>query len=700
MKRASALHLAGLVFFASVIFSAGCSSHRAYDRGSSLLQHGHYDSAITHLTEAVDKWPAILGENEDYLATLERAKREGAAWHYDKAGQVVADTHLASAERHLITALEYDPALEGAEQLLADVRRQITAATTTRQTARDLAERGQWDEAVRHMRDAMAQYETMPGGRQEMTRMERSAAEMHLSAARRELDRDNRDEAERLARRSLEYHETTDAQGVLRELATRHRADELVADAERMFASGQYRGAIEDIREARRLHPQRADIDALMKRARVALCERLIHQADAHLAADEPVAAMRALVECDSVLTGFEGVPDRMARIRPVLAERHLRRADAIDPDRRPGAALMEYLAAVGYGANGPGIDQAIQRCCAKICETTGYAIALVAFDAYTGDGSIAARFEAEALQTMLRASPPNVTVIDARGGMASADAVLSGGIIRSTVMQDQSSTLKTTRYQAGTELVPNPYYTDATEDLESAHRDLVRAQKNYSDAVDFFHRNHRDNPGVPPRKSSRVRRYKSHLDTARSTLRSARITLRTTPTHITRPRIVTHSYPVFDITVTAEVEVSVRMLDAATGRVLLAETAGGKARESDRYIEADPYRNVPSDPLSLPDDQTLINRAAYHAMNDLQRSVTRAMKLHGERFAILAREAQSAGDHAGAVEHAVSYLFAYDNAASDSREMLRIASDELAGEADLIPLSELLQAHCGVRAR
>ncbi|MGC9455289.1 MAG: hypothetical protein ACP5HU_10560 [Phycisphaerae bacterium] len=688
------------VLLASVLLAVGCPAGRAYDRGTSLLESGHYDSAVAQLTEAVDKWPGILGENEDYLDTLERAREQGAAWHYQQARKDFSAARLDTAREHLTTALEYWPDLEGGNELLAEVDRRTEAATTMRLTAQALGEQGRWGEAVEQMRNALAQFQTLPGGRDELTSMERSAAEMHLADARRALERDDRETAEREARRALEYHQTSAAQDVLREVADRRKADELVAGAERMFASGQYRPAIENLREARRLHPRRTDIDPLIKRARVALCERLIAQADAHLSDNELVEAMRALVECDSVLTGFEGVADRMARIRPLLAERHLRRADTIDAYQRPAAALLEYLAAAAYGADDTHVQQAIQSCCGTIRENTAYTIALVGFDAYTGDDNLAAGFEADALEAMLRASPPNVTVVDARGGMASADAIISGSIIRSTVMQQQSSTLETTRYRAGTELVANPEFAEAVEDLQDARSDLIRAREDYADALHVFHRRHTDQPDVPPRASSRVRRYKGYLENARSDLQSAQFRMRTTPTHVRQPRIITHSYPVFDVTLTAEVEASVRMLDTATGQVLMAETAGGRAHASDRYIEGDAYRNVPHDPLSLPDNETLISRAAYHATSDLERAVTRAVKLHGQRFALLAAEAQAAGDDDQAVENAVYYLFAYPAGGRESSRMLGIASQALADEADIIPLAYLFQSRCGVTAR
>ncbi len=694
------LVLSGLIALA--VSMGGCSARRSYNRGISLLEQGRYDAAITHLTQAVDNRSGLLGPNEDYLAALARAKSEGAVWHRQQAREAVADTRLDAAAEHINTALKYNPSLAGASELRADIRRRTDAAYADRGAALALAEKGRWDEAVERMRHALSQFTTMPGGAADLDRLRRGAADMYLSRARRELAQDNRDAAEQQARTSLEYHENSGAREVLRVVADRHRADKLVSNADALFEAAQYAQALGHLQQARQLHPQREDIPPLIHRAKVAVCDELIARSDAYVAAGRWADALRALLESDSVLPGYAPAAERTARVERELARLHLAAADDVDLADRPAAALLHYLAAVAYGADHPSVHEAIAQSRGELDHRTRYTIALAGFDSPAREADLAGRFETRAMQTMLRAGPDNVTIVDGRHEAArDADATLSGQVLDSRIMQNQTSTYGTTEYQAGTKLVPNRAFDRAVADVNRAEDDVARALRRYEDAVAQLRRdNRRTGRNVSPRSSSRVRRYRRQLDSAQDALSRAKRNLRATPSHVARPRILRHRYPIYHVTVTAEVEASVRMRDAATGEVLMTTTVSGRSRASDRYVEGDPERNVRAEPLNLPDDATLRNRSAQQALAELDRAVTRAVAMHGRRFAILARQAASDGEADLAVENAVGYLFAYPAGAADSREMLDIAAEPLADEADLIPLAELLGDYCGIVIR
>jgi tetratricopeptide (TPR) repeat protein len=723
---------------------AGCGEG-AYKRGVLLLDQGNYDAAVVQLNRAVDESAGLFGENEDYVAALGRAKRQGAAWHYEQAREAFEQTHLHEAADHVVKALQWNAELPGAEELLGDIHARIRAAWDDREAARRLAEGGQWDEAVARMHVVLERFETMPGGADDLARLEDGASAMHLSRARRALSRDAWDAAEREARTSLDYRENDGARAVLAEVTDRRRADRLVAQADELFEAGNYRDALDHLHEAHRLHEQRQDIPPRIHRAKDALCDELVAQADAlHEAgrygealdrlyeaqnlldqregipprihrtkvalcdeliarADEQLAnglavnALHTLRKCNALLPGYEGVAERAGKAKAALAARHLAAAEGLDPARRPAAALLHYLAAIGYGSQAPAAQDGIELCRGALHDRTRYAIAVVDFG---GNGDLAARFEDRAVRAMLRARPANVTILNRAGAaLGGADAAVSGQV-SGGVTQDQTVSHGTTEYRAGTKLVPNPEFDEAVEELGDARRDLRRAVRNAKDAVALFHRNHRDEPDLPPRASSRVRRYRRYVRHARDDLRHAEFVLSTTPTHVARPRIVTYRYPIYDVELEAEVSASVQMIDAATGEVLLAETIRGHARASDRYVEGEPERNVPGDPLDLPDPHRLRDRAADEAVHEMEGALEDAVDEHGRRFAILARRALDAGRDAEAAEHAVGYLFAYPHGAGASWEMLRVASGLFANEADLVPLANLLRAHCNVQAR
>lgn len=160
---------------------------------------------------------------------------------------------------------------------------------------------------------------------------------------------------------------------------------------------------------------------------------------------------------------------------------------------------------------------------------------------------------------------------------------------------------------------------------------------------------------------------------------------------------MVRHEYPIHTVSKTATVNCMLKMLDTATGQVLVAERLEGRHDRSDRVISGDPRRNVPNDPLELPDDARLLEAAADATMTRLKQVLDQACAKHGQRFLVQMQRAEAAGDTTEAVDSGVKYLFAYPKGHDQMSRVLDFLRKSLAEESSLIDIRQLLQSHCHV---
>jgi hypothetical protein len=94
----------------------------------------------------------------------------------------------------------------------------------------------------------------------------------------------------------------------------------------------------------------------------------------------------------------------------------------------------------------------------------------------------------------------------------------------------------------------------------------------------------------------------------AASEVGTAKLHVEAFPPEVLVPNMVKHRYPVETFTWTGRVVCMLKIVDAATGEVLLAERVEGQASHSDRTVAPDPRRNIPVDPLELPSEAALLN--------------------------------------------------------------------------------------------
>jgi hypothetical protein len=160
---------------------------------------------------------------------------------------------------------------------------------------------------------------------------------------------------------------------------------------------------------------------------------------------------------------------------------------------------------------------------------------------------------------------------------------------------------------------------------------------------------------------------------------------------------MVTFRYPIQTATWTAKVSCMLKMLDTATGEVILAERVEGEYAKSDQFVSPDAARNVPEDPLELPEDARLLEGAANAAIGKLKKALDVACSKHGQRFALQIQRAEAAGDIVGAIDSSVKYLFAYPTSNRETEKIVGVLRTYLGSEDGLVDVKTLLQTYCHV---
>jgi hypothetical protein len=176
-----------------------------------------------------------------------------------------------------------------------------------------------------------------------------------------------------------------------------------------------------------------------------------------------------------------------------------------------------------------------------------------------------------------------------------------------------------------------------------------------------------------------------------------AQARLAATPREVRVPNMVHCRYPIQTTTWTANVTIMVKMVDAQTGELLLADRMEGRNDYSDRFVTGDPVRSVPEDPLVLPETERLLEAAVQSMAGQLERSLKTACDRHGQRFMVQMQRAETSGDTIRAADAGMKYLFTYPTGNADTGRIVRFLRTYLGEEEGLVDLQRLLQTYCRI---
>ncbi|MBN1361911.1 MAG: hypothetical protein JW993_15045 [Sedimentisphaerales bacterium] len=718
VERPSELRRRGLAFgltglWVAAVLLAGCAQQKAYKRGARLSEQGQYEQAVAELEKAIQ----LAEDNRNrrtaqrYREKLDETKRLASEFYYRNAEQDFRRADLAGALSSIERSIKYRPI---APQYLAfrdRIQKAIAEAEQIRAEALSLADQRQWQVAVERMNEALRMHRTLPGGTGDLKQIQERAYQYHVSQAQEQLLGDNLAAVEAEAQSALTYRQGgNEARNLLQTVNDRREAAGLVTRGQSLLQQTDYEEALRVLQQAQRLHPSRAGLSDLVDQARRGVCDEWLGQGREALAGGQYATALKLFQRSRDLLSGYGSVDALIADAQSRLAQSHLELAEHCLTSGYAGAAALHATVALGYEPTLFEAQRRLGQAIGQVQEQVRYTIDFVGFQAADEHRATANRFEAAALEHLMRAKPQNVLLVqrtEEEAQTANDDALLGGEIFDSQVSSETKHTGQgESIYQDGFRPEPNPDHVQASADLEVAVEEFEHARRVLAEAEARLARYERADP-ADAEAQARKRRAQADVAEARrrlvnatATVGTAQLRVASIPREVLVPNMVKHTYPIQTVTWTAQVGCMVKLLDTATGEVLLAERIEGRQAASDAFVSADPAHNVQEDPLELPDDAKLLAAAADSMMGRFRQILDSACSKHGDRFVVHVRRAKAAGDAVAAVDGSVLYLFAYPTRAAETDGMLGYLRSYLGPEDELIDLRRLLQTHCHVLQR
>jgi tetratricopeptide (TPR) repeat protein len=720
--------LAGVAILIALL--AGCAQEQAFKRGEKLAREGQYDLAVAEMESAVSLAEEHSNHKtaERYRQKLEQVKQQAGQFYYHEAELRFGRADLAGAQGLLDKCVKYCPQEQTYEAFRQRVLKATADAEQLRNEALSLAQQEQWQAAVQKMNDALAMNRTMPGGDGDLTQIKERAYRYYLDRAQSRLWENDLDGAEAEAQTALGFQPGgTQAKTVLQTVKDRREAIGWIARGRTLLEQGDAEEALRALERAAKLHPTHADLPDLLGRARRGTCDHWLEQGKQQMDAHQYAAAIHLFLDSQDLLQGYGGVDALLSDVRSQLAKAHLEASRQSEQSGNNGCAVLHATAALGYLPDSIDAGQQLARSAGRVLQEVSYTIAFAGFRG--GPEPVASTFGAAAVDHLAHARPENVTLVErvdlqtildeqdlrmseivtpqsrlAGGRLHRVDAMIVGQILDARVVtESQVAGHGESMYQDGFRPAPNPDHVHAARELDGAVDGLKQAERRLAEAearlARFGHVNpdNRDEVEQKRRAQADVEEAKAHMIHAAADVGAAKMRLATIPPEVLVPNMVRCEYPIHTVSKTARVECMVKMIDIATGEVLVAERLEGRHDQSDRVIAGDAIRNVPNDPLELPDDVTMLDAAAESATTRLQQVLDQACALHGRRFLVQMQRAQSARDTTRAVDSSVQYLFAYPTGDEHTDEMIHLLRKYLGDESTLIDIAQLLRTHCHV---
>jgi len=711
---------------------AGCAHEKAYKRGDKLSREGQYEQAVTELESAI----RLAEENnshkaaEKYRKKLDQVKLQAGQFFYRDSQLRFDRADLGGAQDAIEQCVTFCPQEQSYWSFRERVLQAITEAEKVRANALSLADQREWQAAVQRMNEALAMNRTMPGGDADLKRIRDRAYRYYLDRANERLLEGNLAEAESEAQAALVYQESgREAKGIVQTVKDRREAAVLIARGRTLLDQGQVEEALTTLESAARLHSSHPDLPELLGRAKRGVCDGWLEQGQVAVTARNYPAAMRLFQKSQRLLEGYAGVDTLLADVRSRLAGLHLEASRQYQQDGAAGIATFHAAAALSYLPEHFDARGQLGQCAEQVRQDVAYTVAFTGFKSTTEQQSLAAVLDAAALEHLTKAHPANVMIVERAdlqailgeqdisateridpqsrvpiGKLQGVDALIVGQVLESKVTSQSKQTGHgESTYQDGYRREPNPDHVTAAGVFEAAVGELEHARQRLGEAEAKLARYRHVDP-ANAEDMARKRRAQGDVDEAKQRLvnaaadvGTAKIRLAAIPPEVLVPNMVQHRYPIETFTWTAKVACMVKMLDTATGEVLIAERVEGQAEHSDRMVQADAYRNVPEDPLALPSESTLIEGAAASAIAKLRQTLNQACAKHGERFLLKMQRAQAAGDMVQAADNSIRYLFAYPAGAPQANAMVECIRKYLADEDDLIDVRAMLRNYCHV---
>ncbi len=712
---------------------AGCAGHKAaYKRSAKLTQNKQYDRAIEQLEEAIAL--AEKGKKHkfvtQYREELEAIKQQASLYYYEQAEERFTQADLGRAQTLIQRCVTYCPEEQLYQAFNQRVQEAIAEAEDMRTEALELAEEKQWKAAVARMEEALHIYRTMPGGEGDLKHIQDRAYQYHLDRAEESLRQNDLPTAQNEAQTALAYREKgPEAEAVLRTIKDRREATVLISRGRMLLEASDYPEALRVLEQALDLHPSHAELPGLLARARQGVCETWIAQGRQAMTAGQYAQALILFRQSGDLLPGYGDTNALTAEAEAQLVKIHMAASRRYLDNGLSGCAVVHAVAALGYESSNADARAQLSQSAAQVRQAVQYTVGFAGIRTRPQYRAEANQLESAILSHLSAARVTNVSIVNSPEikalftspeidpmqpidpkSMAPVahesgfDALVAGRIVESTVIRETETTGNgTSVYQDGYRSEPNPDYIEAEENLRDAIQDLDKARKRLAEAEARLARYDHIDPTDPVTRAKReearaaVNEARQRLINTATDVAAAEAFLASTPKEQVVPNMVEHIYPIQKVTWTARITCIVKMFDATTGELIMAEQIEGRHAQSDRMVAADPAHNVPEDRLELPDERLLLEAATKSLMTKLKPALNAALGKHGQRFAQAMQQAQAAGDIDQTLDNAVKYIFAYPNGADQTARMRDYIRQYLGQEDALLDIRSLLRTHCQV---
>lgn len=699
----------------TLLFFGGCAGNRQYKEGIKLLENSQYNIAVERLEEAVE----LASENkqykdaEKYRLQLEIAKKKASEYYYNQARYYLDKTQLQRAKTNIDKALKYTPDNRIVSQLYDSINRKMENVITLRNQAVAMNGQQRYDDAVQVMQDVLRQWETIPDGKEDLETFRQNAFNYHLDAAMQYVKTNQLDSAQQQCDTAAIYNpDSNRIQPILQIIFDRRKSHTLVEAAKEKIPNAQYAKALEDLTEAKRLFPEMDGLDDLITETKISICDINIAQGQNLLKNKDYAAALKCFYNSRKLLNGYGGIDGLIEQACGQLAEIHIEAAEEYEKKQLYGNAVLHSALAAGYRGNSKAIREAITRNSGVIKQKVAYTIG---YDGFTGtpeQQDILKNIDADSLKYLLQVKPESISIVN-RTNIRDADAIISGKIIENKIIVTSTGKTATSDYIAGTKQIANPEYEKACRKVNSAIDDAAYARRLLENEIDrqrrrcpcYFEQNNRAGRHDTPDnrqpcdcdESLGLRNARKRLERAETELWTEQAKRDNIPQLITVPLEMKYNYQVYTYTKTANIKCQIELKDARTGSLLLADTVSGKYEVSDKYIEDNAAKNVQGDPLNLPQEEQMYREAVEKLQNQINGNLKIATQKHSYGY-YTEMNNQIAGDNTeAAIENAFMYLYSYPTGANANQNILSFIGKTLGVEKDIVDISEVLSAHCGL---
>jgi hypothetical protein len=698
---------------------SGCSAAgTVYDDGVRMENYGHLDGAIQQYTMAVELKPST----KLYQTALRRVRKKQAT-HYLKLAQTASsEKQLATAERHLKKSLAYSSSAS-ARTLQSNIRQNIEKAESMRKRALTTSSNGgKWEDRISLMRKAAEINEQMPNAQTDIATLVDGACTAYLEQARLYLNQGRWADCEKAARRVYTHKpDCIEAKEFIAEVQRRSKASELVAKAKGLLKKWELNVALTDLQKAEKLFPGCKETAQLIAKVKDDICRRDVAKGRILSKQGKHAEAFYLFQFCQTLRPEYKGLDELAEQARTRLININVLKAQAYAKKGLVANAFLHNLIVLSYDDTHPDANEWLMLCGERLRGRLCFSAGMLPVQATVRRYQVVAeRLEAMLLENLTEDDIRNLQFLDqddlkrvamaaqarAKDGQAPLPDHRVHAVIRAKIMYGRVSTKRdhvkaASKYQNGfiSKLNPERKKVEAeVQKAEKAHASAVeaaaaaRAISGLTSAMAGMGGTGNMIHTMGAMNNAGGSMANAGVTTSQNRLNIARQKLANTPTRVPVPKYVTHSYNVNTITQTAKVRAYVKILDTGVRRPLLVKTLTGTWMACDKYIKEDSGRNVPGDPLELPEDEEMFEKALTSIANTICAAIRKAYDEHSDRFVKDAVRATKRRRFDEAAENALNYLLIHPKDGAQTKAMHALISKRLGAEKKLLDIQKLLE--------